>query len=81
MINAPPATATLMARNRRLTADQEETPGITAAHLVPGEELRMVLQELLQDCLCFIRCHRQGHQIHPLPDEDHIVRHHEPLPC
>jgi hypothetical protein len=74
MVQAP-APGAILVGDRCLPADQKEAARITAVHLISRQQLRMVLQQLLQNRLSLIRCNRQGHEILALADEDDIIRH------
>jgi len=74
MVQAP-APGSILVGDRCLPADQKEAARITAVHLISRQQLRMVLQQLLQNRLSLKRCNRQGHEILALADEDDIIRH------
>jgi hypothetical protein len=70
MVQAP-APGVILVCDRCLPAGQKEAARITAAHLISGQQLPVVLQQPLQNRLSLIRRNRQGHE--PLTPTDEMT--------
>ena len=77
MVERPSTRPVLLAGDRHLTGDEQPPPRLLGVDLVPGEEVRVIRQELLQEGLRVVRgllhCDQLGIVVQKVDATSHLL--------